>query len=155
MKPNYTCPIICIPAILPYVFSNDKVNHGVIIVGWGTEKDIPYWLIKNSWGPGWGDAGYIKIKRGTCYINKYGSAPVVSVKTTGKADPVNPDTPTPAPSADCDMTEKFGAITGNKEFYYNGKKVNAVCHAGKCMVPGAENSCIAICGKDPCYGKCF
>jgi len=131
--------------------NNDKVNHAVLIVGWGTENNIPYWLIKNSWGSSWGDAGYIKIKKGTCYINKYGSAPVVSEKTTGQADPVGP-TPTPAPSADCDMNYKIGPFTGNKEFYHNDKKVTAVCHAGKCMVPGVENSCIAICGKDPCSG---
>merc|ERR1712203_1309459 len=86
--------------------NNNKVNHAVLIVGWGTEKNIPYWLIKNSWGSGWGDVGYIKIKRGTCYINKYGSSPVVSVKTTGQAGPVKP-APTPPASADCDLSKYF------------------------------------------------
>ena len=41
-----------------------KANHAVAIVGWGTEQGIPYWLIKNSWGPSWGDKGFIKVKRG-------------------------------------------------------------------------------------------
>jgi len=47
------------------------INHAVVVVGWGTENNIPYWLIKNSWGTLWGDDGYIKVKRGTCGINKY------------------------------------------------------------------------------------
>merc|ERR1712045_657849 len=129
--------------------NNDKVNHAVLIVGWGKQQNIPYWLIKNSWGSGWGDKGYIKIKRGTCYINKYGSSPVVSEKTTGQADPVSTK-PTPAPSADCDLTKYIGPATGTYTIYSGGKKVKCVCHAGKCVVPGAKNSCVAICGRDPC-----
>uniref|UniRef100_A0A914DP50 Uncharacterized protein n=1 Tax=Acrobeloides nanus TaxID=290746 RepID=A0A914DP50_9BILA len=46
-------------------------GHAITIVGFGTENGIPYWLIKNSWGTGWGDQGYFKIHRGnlTCSIN--------------------------------------------------------------------------------------
>ena len=41
------------------------LNHEITVVGYGQEAGMDYWLIKNSWGRGWGDSGYMKIKRGT------------------------------------------------------------------------------------------
>ena len=41
-------------------------THAVGVVGWGTDPaGGPYWLIQNSWGAGFGEAGYFRIRRGT------------------------------------------------------------------------------------------
>lgn len=40
-------------------------NHLVVIYGWGeTEQGEKYWLIRNSWGTGWGEKGNFKAPRG-------------------------------------------------------------------------------------------
>ena len=39
-------------------------GHAVEIVDYGTENGVEYWVVKNSWGGGWGEQGYFRIRRG-------------------------------------------------------------------------------------------
>jgi cathepsin L len=41
------------------------VNHAILAVGYGTDDSLKkdYWLIRNSWGPTWGEGGYVRLLR--------------------------------------------------------------------------------------------
>jgi C1A family cysteine protease len=52
----------------------NDVNHAVTIVGWDDTKQA--YLVKNSWGPQWGENGYIWVEYG-CNNIGYGAAWIV------------------------------------------------------------------------------
>nr|CAD7606209.1 unnamed protein product [Timema genevievae] len=56
--------------------SSEDLNHGMAVVGYGTEDSQDYWLLKNSWGKDWGEKGYVRVAR-----NKQNQCGVASAAT--------------------------------------------------------------------------
>jgi len=57
-----------------------SLDHGVLAVGYGEDASgaNPFWKVKNSWGTSWGEAGYIRMCRGSnkCGLSNEPSYPV-------------------------------------------------------------------------------
>jgi len=61
-------------------------DHAMLVVGYGTDPSGgAYWKVKNSWGTGWGEGGYIRLCRGTngqnkdeCGVSDDGTYPTVN-----------------------------------------------------------------------------
>jgi len=78
--------------------------HAVQAIGWGQDEatGIPYWIIKNSWGPNWGENGFAKIQQGQCNVDQ---------GYMSWAEATLTDTPVANPEHFCDLSNFDGGMT--------------------------------------------
>jgi C1A family cysteine protease len=64
-------------------FCGTSLDHGVLVVGYGSDNGTDYWILKNSWGAGWGEKGFFRILRtqgtkgpGVCGLQQQPSYPL-------------------------------------------------------------------------------
>ncbi|HPQ41146.1 MAG TPA: C1 family peptidase [bacterium] len=74
--------------IYEHVTGNLMGGHFVVIIGWNDADDC--WICKNSWGTGWGEKGYFRIRRGETSIGTWAMVPEYESTAV---------TPTPRPTA--------------------------------------------------------
>uniref|UniRef100_A0A3B4FQE9 Cathepsin L1-like n=1 Tax=Pundamilia nyererei TaxID=303518 RepID=A0A3B4FQE9_9CICH len=58
----------------------NNLNHAVLLVGYGSQEGQDYWIIKNSWGTGWGEGGFMRIVRNgqnACGLASYALYPIL------------------------------------------------------------------------------
>ncbi|XP_062024160.1 cysteine proteinase COT44-like [Rosa rugosa] len=73
------------------------LDHAVLIVGYGSENGVDYWILKNSWGKRWGMDGYMYLQRdhgnrkGLCGINMFALYPIKTGANPPPPGPVNCD----------------------------------------------------------------
>ena len=147
--------------------NHTRVDHAVLLVGYGVDTStvpwLPYWKVRNSWGPAFGEGGYVRIQagvkclglRGACqaYI---GQPPSHAPSRGAPARPTRatrpPPTARPLPAVDAvarkapavseadasdlvDLVEKEAATCEGCDVFTGGAGVRGPAAAGASSAP--------------------
>lgn len=101
--------------VYEYVSGTLQGGHFVVIVGWNDADDC--WICKNSWGSGWGEKGYFRIKRGETQIGTWAMIPYYTA-------PGPTPTPTPVPELGVTLDMPQTHFSAGDTFYLDAVITN-------------------------------
>ncbi len=96
------------------------VNHAIVLVGWNDTDQA--WILRNSWGPNWGENGYMRIRYGVSRVGY--SANYITYESAGPTPTPTPVTPTPTPVAGelingVAVSNLSGSASSERQYYMN------------------------------------
>merc|ERR1711972_482614 len=124
-----------------------SLDHGVLLVGYGSDSGKDYWKVKNSWGTTYGENGYVRLLRGKggsgeCGLLSQPSYPVVSGSgpAPGPSPPAPPSPPSPSGSTHyekppCRSDEVDVSIQG-----FDGETCTPKCTTNACPTDVPEGT---------------
>ena len=59
-----------------------NTDHATLVVGYASDSDGEYWIMKNSWDKTWGEEGYMRVEiqpgAGVCRIQQQVNYPITN-----------------------------------------------------------------------------
>lgn len=116
--------------------SKSALNHAINIVGYGRDN-VDYWKVRNSWGTGWGERGYIRMYRGNCQCGLCTQVVTATgVTVSGTPTPPGPSppgptppgpSPSPSPPGPCQSCQWNEQCPSGEECYYLSASATSGC----------------------------
>ena len=120
----------------PSASASYVAGHALVVVGWGVDGALPYWICQSSYGAGWGEGGYVRMLRGT---------DVCSMESRGMVV-LTPNNPSSPPAGACPPLTSHTLADGSCACVnqWAGPACD-VCNAGACQNGGVMRAADCAC----------
>jgi len=104
------------------------INHGITLVGWDDNQgSAGVWIVRNSWGTGWGEGGYMRVEYGVCemcyaaaFIEYEGTSGINISLPNGVPNVIPTGTPTDIDVEIEAFNDTYAAGSGTLHYRYDG-----------------------------------